>query len=59
MPVFDFKNATVETTEPECTYKIFYSDASETSAEHPILIPEVSSTSMPLITHMMCSTGAI
>lgn len=38
MPVFDFKNSTTETTESECTYKIFYSDASETSAEHPILI---------------------
>lgn len=38
MPVFDFKNSTTKTTESECTYKIFYSDASETSAEHPILI---------------------
>lgn len=38
MPVFDFKNSTIETSESECTYEIFYSDASEASAEYPILI---------------------
>ena len=38
MPVFDFNNSPVDSKEPECTYEIFYSGVSETSAAHPILI---------------------
>ena len=38
MPVFDFNNSPVDSKEPECTYEVFYSNESETSAEHPILI---------------------
>ena len=38
MPVFDFNNSPVDSKEPECTYEVFYSNESETSAAHPILI---------------------
>ena len=38
MPVFDFNNSPQDGKEPECTYKVFYSNESETSAEHPILV---------------------
>ena len=38
MPVFDFNNSPVDSKEPECTYEVFYSSESETSAAHPILI---------------------
>lgn len=38
MPVFDFKNSPAEKKEPECTYEIFRSDASQASAESPMLI---------------------
>lgn len=40
MPVFDFSKSPVESKEPECTYKIFYSNESKTSAKHPILVLE-------------------
>ncbi len=38
MPVFDFNNSPQDGKDPECTYKVFYSNESETSAEHPILV---------------------
>lgn len=38
MPVFDFSKSAVEPKEHECTYKIFYSNETQPSAEHPILI---------------------
>ena len=38
MPVFDFNNSPQDGKDPECTYEIFYSSESETSAEHPILV---------------------
>ena len=38
MPVFDFNNSPQDGKNPECTYKVFYSNESETSAEHPILV---------------------
>ncbi len=38
MPVFDFSHSPEETKEPECTYKVFYSNYSESSPEHPILV---------------------
>lgn len=38
MPVFDFNNTPQESGTPECTYKIFYSNNPQPSAEHPILI---------------------
>lgn len=38
MPVFDFKNSPADKKEPECTYKVFYSSNSQTSAECPILV---------------------
>ena len=38
MPVFDFSDAPAAPKVPECTYKVFYSNVSETSAEHPILV---------------------
>ena len=38
MPVFDFKNTPDKPQVPQCTYTVFYSDHSETSAESPILV---------------------
>ena len=38
MPVFDFNNSPQDGKDPECTYKVFYSNESEMSAEHPILV---------------------
>ncbi|MBQ0000779.1 MAG: AAA family ATPase [Clostridiales bacterium] len=38
MPVFDFKNTEKSNANPECTYTTFRSNASETSAEQPIMI---------------------
>ena len=38
MPVFDFNNTPEGSKDPVCTYKVFYSNVSEASAENPILI---------------------
>ena len=38
MPVFDFNNTPEGAKEPECTYKVFYSNESATSPEHPMLV---------------------
>ena len=38
MPVFDFNNSPEGSKDPVCTYNVFYSNESEASAEHPILV---------------------
>lgn len=38
MPVFDFNNTPGKEKEPECTYTIYRSNASEVSPEQPILV---------------------
>ncbi len=38
MPVFDFTHSPEDPRDPECTYKIFYSSHTESSADHPILV---------------------
>ena len=38
MPVFDFNNSPEGSKDPVCTYNVFYSNQSEASAEHPILV---------------------
>mgnify|MGYP005776241935 FL=1 len=38
MPVFDFKDTPDPQRDPECTYEVFYSNTSQASPEHPILI---------------------
>ena len=38
MPVFDFNNSTDNKNQAECTYTIFRSNESESSAEKPILV---------------------
>ena len=38
MPVYDFNNAPSGSREPVCTYTIFYTNESEPSAEHPLLV---------------------
>lgn len=38
MPVFDFHNSPGGSQKPVCTYTIFYTNASQTSAEHPLLV---------------------
>ena len=38
MPVFDFNNSQGDSKVPECTYKIFYSNKSESTVEDPILV---------------------
>nr|WP_294492503.1 AAA family ATPase [uncultured Mediterraneibacter sp.] len=43
MPVFDFNNSSESGKEPECTYRIFYSNESVASPEHPILVLDNSS----------------
>lgn len=38
MPVFDFKNSPEGSREPECTYQVFYTNESQASVEHPLLV---------------------
>lgn len=38
MPVYDFNNSPSGSREPVCTYTIFYTNESEPSAEHPLLV---------------------
>ena len=38
MPVYDFNNSPTGSKEPVCTYTIFYTNESEASAEHPLLV---------------------
>src|SRR5699024_4907290 len=38
MPVYDFNNSPTGSGEPVCTYTIFYTNESEASAEHPLLV---------------------
>ena len=38
MPVFDFNNKPDKNSHGECTYTMFFSNASEASAESPILL---------------------
>ena len=38
MPVFDFNHSPQGTDAPVCTYSVFHTSSSETSAEHPILL---------------------
>lgn len=38
MPVFDFTNSPQGAKVPECTYEVFYSNAAEATAEHPMLV---------------------
>ena len=38
MPVYDFNNSPSGSGEPVCTYTIFYTNESEASAEHPLLV---------------------
>ena len=38
MPVYDFNNSPSGSKEPVCTYTIFYTNESEPSAEHPLLV---------------------
>ena len=38
MPVYDFNNSPSGSREPVCTYTIFYTNESEASAKHPLLV---------------------
>ena len=38
MPVYDFNHSPSGSKEPVCTYTIFYTNESEASAEHPLLV---------------------
>ncbi len=38
MPVYDFNNSPTGSKEPVCTYTVFYTNESEASAEHPLLV---------------------
>ena len=47
MPVFDFNNKPDKNSHGECTYTMLFSNASEATAESPILLLDIPVVCLP------------